>query len=477
MRSTTLKSQMLLGPITMLQSTSAQSTTVWYAPPPTLTNNLTFALTGPGTNGFIYNTSSPSNAPYNYCNMPHALSTPQNYPFPDLDNFELIYVELTHRHHKRTPYSSNMFPREDVNWDCSNTELKFYGESKGSGWDANRIWWKTYQDPLNPLRIEQWHGNCQFPQETKGGLEDSRRHGKDLYMLYGERLRLLPKKPDNSTVFRVTSNVITSQVAGALLQGMYPLAQNTGVLQQYPTIDSLQPAYPCPAADAIRSSILDEPRWKEHLERSKPLFAKLDDLSGIDPNDSGWHVSWDHYFDAISSRMCHQIPLPCKIGDPSTCVAKDVAETVLRLGQWEYAYLWRDSEKSLAYSSLRFGIFLNELNGHIKVIMDGDESVKYRHNVAHDGSISMFLSALQVDEMVWPGMGAELVIEVWRDLKNRAAAGKNGKRIRVLWGGKVLKSSSPDLGELDMISAEKFGAYLKGLIGEGAREVMEKCGY
>lgn len=273
----------------------------------------------------------------------------------------------------------------------------------------------------------------------------------------------------------MTSNVITSQVAGALLQGMYPHAQNTGVLQQYSTIDSLQPSYPCPAADAIRGSILEEPLWKEHLTKSKPLFAKLDGLSGVDPDDSGWHASWDHYFDAISSRMCHQMPLPCKIGDQSTCITKGVAETVLRLGQWEYAYLWRGSEKSLAYSSLKFGIFLNELNGHIKAIVDGDENVKYRHNVAHDGSISMFLSALQVDEMVWPGMGAELVVEVWRDLKSRAE--QKGERIRVLWGGKPLKSSNPDLGELDMVSAETFGAYLERLVGKGAKEVIEKCGY
>ena len=124
---------------------------------------------------------------------------------------------------------------------------------------------------------------------------------------------------------------------------------------------------------------------------------------------------------------------------------------------------------------MKFGVFLNELNGHIKAIIDGDESVKYRHNVAHDGSMSMFLSVLQVDEMVWPGMGAELAVEVWKDLKN--SVGKNGKRIRVLWGGKVLKSSNPDFGELDMISAEMFGTYLERLIGKGASEVIEKCGY
>jgi 2-phosphoxylose phosphatase len=40
--------------------------------------------------------------------------------------------------------------------------------------------------------------------------------------------------------------------------------------------------------------------------------------------------------------------------------------------------------------------------------------VVYRHNVAHDGSISRLLSVLQSDVMVWPGMGSEVVFELYK---------------------------------------------------------------
>ena len=32
--------------------------------------------------------------------------------------YTLQYVEVIHRHHKRTPYSSNMFFKEDIEWSC-----------------------------------------------------------------------------------------------------------------------------------------------------------------------------------------------------------------------------------------------------------------------------------------------------------------------------------------------------------------------
>lgn len=34
-------------------------------------------------------------------------------------DFELKYVEVIQRHHKRTPYNTNTFFKEDVTWDCN----------------------------------------------------------------------------------------------------------------------------------------------------------------------------------------------------------------------------------------------------------------------------------------------------------------------------------------------------------------------
>lgn len=113
---------------------------------------------------------------------------------------------------------------------------------------------------------------------------------KDLYEVYGERLDFLPKSFGNTTVFRVTSNVITSQVAGGIIKGMFGSSADVPVLQQYDSIDSLRPGYSCGYADNLRGTYQgNNPDWTEHLEQSQQLFSKLDAISGISPSDSGWH--------------------------------------------------------------------------------------------------------------------------------------------------------------------------------------------
>jgi hypothetical protein len=64
-------------------------------------------------------------------------------------------------------------------------------------------------------------GSCQFPQITAEGLDDSWQHGKDLYGVYHDLLGFLPDNTGDKVTFRVTQNVITSEVAGMLINGMF----------------------------------------------------------------------------------------------------------------------------------------------------------------------------------------------------------------------------------------------------------------
>ena len=85
----------------------------WYAPNQTLVNSLASAINGSGVYGFVFNSSTiPAGVPYgsyNWCNMPHVRR--QEYPSA-ASGYTLKYVEVIHRHHKRTPYQSNTFPVE-----------------------------------------------------------------------------------------------------------------------------------------------------------------------------------------------------------------------------------------------------------------------------------------------------------------------------------------------------------------------------
>ncbi|KAK9460100.1 histidine phosphatase superfamily [Lipomyces oligophaga] len=460
--------------LALVASTSASAYTfdniTHYAPSNTSFNNLNAVFSSSsGTNGGFYNTSTvpaKSYGAYNYCNMPHVRASEYVKP----SNATLQYVEILHRHHKRTPYASNTFPTEDIAMYCDNEKIFYFGE-QANGINVSQVYWKNYQDSANPMMYYQagFNGTCQFPQISFAGLSDSAQHGQDIYSVYGDLLKFLPSKFDPTLMrFRATSNVITSQVAGALILAMYPDTEEVPVWQQTADQDSMEPGYSCSWADDVRTAYQSTDAWYKHLNMSQSLYDKLDAISGVDPTDSGWHSWFDHYFDNLSSRTCHQLPLPCNVTNSTDCITQDMAEQVFRLGDYEYNYIFRQADNSTVYSATHYGAFLAEVVSRLKGRMAGTEPTIYRHNVGHDGSVSPLMGALQATYLRWPGMGAEVVFELWT--KNDTS----GYYIRVLYGGQPLATNTP-MGTLDMIPVDTFISYIESLVGANGSNVVKYC--
>lgn len=286
-------------------------------------------------------------------------------------------------------------------------------------------------------------------------------------------LDFVPERPTDEVVYRVTNNPITSQVAGMVIAAMYGSLTDFPLQAQPVSIDSLEPTYSCPGGTALYSIYgvgSSDPKWTAHLKESQPLFNQLNNISGVSPSDRGFHRSWDHYFDNLSSRLCHSKPLPCNVSDIVTCVTDVQAASVFRLGMYEYSYIYRSSPLSLHASVASYGVYIAELAQNIQDSISGSP-VKYRHNVAHDGSLAMLLSILQVDEMVWPGLGAEVVFEIY----SKESGGDVERWVRILWGGVVLRSSYPPLGNVDMIPLDALLDYFDQLVGVGASKVPDLC--
>lgn len=456
----------------------------WYPPAKSQINTLSSAINGTGIYGFIFNSSQGPPNTYNWCNMPH--TNAQTYPKVNDSSYTLEYVEVIHRHHKRTPYAANTFPVENYPWYCSDEGLFYGGEPLDPyGNRTSDTYWEVYTSPSNPLAPQGFNGTCQFPQITRGGLDDSHQHGVDLKDVYHGLLGFIPAEYDADVVsYRVTNNVITSQVASMLIAGMYPArgGEDTPLLIQPASVDSLEPAYSCAAASSLFGSYgsgSSAAGWQAHLRAAAGLYAALDALSGISPSNSAWHVSFDHYFDNLSARLCHAKALPCSVANATHCVTQAQADEVFRLGEYEYSYIYRDARQSLAASTGSYGIWVAELAQNLRHAMGGGPAsvnattsaptagVRYRHNVAHDGSVSRLLSILQLDAMVWPGMGAEVVFELYRR--------RGCFFLRVLWGGQVLRSSHPAFAAFDMVPVETVLAYFDGLVGVGASKVPGLC--
>ena len=295
--------------------------------------------------------------------------------------------------------------------------------------------------------------------------------------MYHDLLGFLPSQPNDHITFRVTNNVITSQVASALIAGMYPSLAKRDVpfslLIENSALDSLEPTYSCPGAGALGSSYgvgSSDPAWTAHLNASSDLRRALNTISGVDPTDSGWSNSWDHYFDNLSSKQCHGFPLPCN----GTCVSQDQADEVYRLGNYEYAYLYRDAPESLHFGVASYGVWVAEFLANVRAAVSGTSKVKYTHNVAHDGSMARLLAVLQTEVMVWPGMGSELAFEVYSK-QDEAKHGEKQWFVRILWGGQIFRSSAPAIAVADMIELGKLTDYLSGLVGEKSANVVKLC--
>lgn len=244
-------------------------------------------------------------------------------------------------------------------------------------------------------------------------------------------------------------------------------------------IDSLEPKYNCPASTALINTYgpnSANPIWQRHLTSSSSLLTDFDALSGVDPNDPAWHTSYDHYFDNLSARLCHQMPLPCNSTfHPERCISRAQADAVFRLGEWEYSWLYRGAGADTLRSSRgSFGVWMAELARNLRDARDGSSTVIYRHNVAHDGSLSRLPSLLQIEEMVWPGMGSEIIFELWQ---RSGGTDEDALYVRILWSGQVLRSSTPILqGDMGMLPLEKILGYLDGMVGMNANMVKDLCG-
>ena len=165
-----------------------------------------------------------------------------------------------------------------------------------------------YTSASNPFAPQGFNGTCQFPQITRRGLDDSWQHGKDLCEVYKERFGSPLVNPSDQVSYRVTNNVITSQVASIVVAAMYESAEELALAVQPASIDSLEPKYTCQEGAALYNSYgvgSTNLNWTAHLSASQPLFDVLDHISGVAPDDVGFHQSWDHYFDNLSSRLCH----------------------------------------------------------------------------------------------------------------------------------------------------------------------------
>ncbi|KAJ6014799.1 histidine acid phosphatase [Penicillium herquei] len=386
---------------------------------------------------------------YNYCTMPHP--SPDIYQLPSpvqkgTAEAQLIYVEYMQRHQRRTPY--NILPGgEDQEYHCDNVHITAGSSSADSSLISVPMYTETYTDSKNPFTRRYVNGTCQYPQLTLGGVLDGYRHGRDLWAVYGEQMKLLPSSPDkNSVWFRASSSPLTHASASAVLRGIWPDYDGPLPLhQQASGIDTVDQGFPCPSRSQLLSKIQSTDEWNQHLAATQDLRDRLAIM--FDANRTDWMSTFDHFADNFQARLCNGYRLPCSLDDPSKCATEDDAFAVFRAGDWEWNYWWHRNQQASPYIQLTEGLFLQEIALRLTAIKEGTLDRVYSHTFIHDGDLGPILGALGIQQLRWPGMAANIAFELWPDFLTRETSDSEFY-VRVLYSGHPLRTSE---GTLDWV--------------------------
>jgi acid phosphatase len=320
---------------------------------------------------------------------------------------------------------------------------------------------QTYEDPSNPF-TPGVNGTCQYPQITIGGIQDGYQHGKDLWAVYGEKLGLIPKKPNGRVWFRSSDSALTQASAGAVLRGVWPEYKGALPLHQMVTsVDTVNEGYSCSAVSSTLSALQSTSLWKEHLTVTAGLRSKLGSMLGA--TSSSWQNTFDHFSDNFQARLCNGYELPCSVTNSSACVTMQMAEEVFRAGDWEWNYYWRTNPDVVKYIQVVEGLFIGEIVSRLQAVQDGKSSLDYSHIFIHDGDIGPILGSLGIEALRWPAMASNIAFEVWETDEKSLFA-------RVLYSGQPVRSIH---GVLDWVPLSDLIGILKPYIPE---DIVSLCG-
>ena len=248
-----------------------------------------------------------------------ALSAPPTLQLPDA---RLVHAIVVHRHHART--SDNLSPVErdlGARWDCDIDRYVYAG--------SQAVQPTLHDDPSHPFARQTWAGSCPRGSLTAQGYRDAVRHGADVWAVYSGRLGL---RSVDDIAFRTSSEQRTIETVSGVVHDMQPRHRRPIIAShQQPHIDSLVPAYRCPAARQLEAAIRREPAWRAHRRRYEGVFERLNAVMGTARLDE-WSESADHLFDALTSRECDEQPRPCRDG---VCVDEADVAALYAASNWE----------------------------------------------------------------------------------------------------------------------------------------------
>lgn len=226
----------------------------------------------------------------------------------------------------------------------------------------------------------------------------------------------------------------------------------------------------CPALVSLMSSRSQSAEWKAHLNQPA-LWPILEAAFGT-ANKPEWHQAFDNYFDQMSVRTCHNMPLPCS-PDGTTCVDQKSYQQVVSLANWEFAYAYTQYEWQ-NFATLGIGGFVSVLRDVWVAIANEDPSLSsvgtpdFAFYSGHDTTLTAVLGAFNVTNWPWPAYASNMLFELWeKDTKTthelQPAGVYDNLYVRFIYNGEVIPLASQGCCD-ELCPLENVVTYLNNLI-------------
>lgn len=303
--------------------------------------------------------------------------------------FQLLQVQLLHRHGDRTPVHSLPGFLENVSWNCSDSVLEDVEVD-----DSLKLR-KVYYEGRQALR-----GNCMLGQLTGRGERQLNALGSQFRRMYVDTHGFMPAKMDPSQLkLRSTDVERTIRSAYHFLSGLYPDSQETVDLEivERQMDNSFPNKQFCPYFGKALKDLRKEANYSQYYnkylvpmeEKYSKLWKYPVDLTVVD--------------DALRARFCHGFDMP-------PLMDKEDAHQIMH----GVSHLENMLQSSMFVHQLSVGSFFGDWIRNLE-LEPRPKLVLYSN---HDSTLRAILSAFQVFDDVWPAYASHLAIELWEDMSS-----------------------------------------------------------
>ncbi|XP_059177214.1 2-phosphoxylose phosphatase 1-like isoform X2 [Physella acuta] len=376
-----------------------------------------------------------------YCNPPN--SQPMGDEGVVSDDYKLINVHVVIRHGDRSPISRLPgFQREDMS--CLLDVSQFSHIPKVANYPhviATASEERSKDNSFKRWSVYPSHTICADGQLTGRGAIQQILNGIHYSERYFHQHQLFDATNWPKKVVAYSTEVSrTYQSAVAFLYGLLPSFEIGKInLKHASNINFCEEkivhgACTCPGVDTARNragrECRMEPGYAVIMKRYSHLVDHISEVVNLKAKDLQYPSP---IMDSLTGYACHNMPPPCNANN--TCITAKTLEAIWEPIDYQSSCLNRN-ENYKKFSKIAMHGLIYRIVLELNIAIENGTNPAFHLYSGHDTTVSPLISALELEDGVWPGYASRIVFELYK----KQSTGEHV--IRILQNGRVVTKES-----------------------------------